>query len=272
MNDHQIEAIILHAERQAGSNSFIGARLMGTVSVLLSSIGFFSLGIEVGSFLLAVCGFVTARLWSEGKKVKRELIKSRARTVWQKIDHVSAFGGSPSFKERHLLKDIERIYERDPQGKILPLSQAIRLVLAWKQQQKRLQAIAAHIEQMRLARTTLQEKQKLLRELNDENASLERALARLDDDIAPLERSHDALRASCTRLEALIVEVDATVRRRELHREVGELTTRLTSGHPHEADSFELSDEHLDIERQIGREIETYLQLERETDAHLRDL
>ncbi len=271
MNDHEIETIIQQAEKQVGSDSLTSARFMGVATAVPTPFLFLVHApvVVIGTFW-AVCWFVTGCLWVDGRKVKRDLMKARAQTLWQEMERIGAFDEKSSLKQRQFLKDIARIYERDPQGEILPLSQAIRLVLAWKQQQKRLNAIGAHLEQMRIARTTLQGKQKLLRELNDENVGVERALARLNDDIAPLERSYDILRASCTRLESLIVEVDASVRRRELHREVGELTARLSLGQKPEA--LELSSEHLDIERQIGREIETYLQLERETNVQLRDL
>ena len=118
-------------------------------------------------------------------------------------------------------------------------------------------------------RQTLLQKQKQLRSLGDDNPAVEGTLATLESDIGPLERSGKALQASCARLEAIVLSVDAAAQRRQLHREVGELTAEARRD---EVGALELSDEHLDLERQIGREIETFLQLERETDAHLREL
>jgi DNA repair exonuclease SbcCD ATPase subunit len=272
MNDQHVKKMIREAEKQTGTSSYKGARLMAMLTVAPTPFIFLG-GLPIIVVVLSgVCGLITASLWSDGLKFKRDLTKRRARTLWQQINENSAFGDNPSSQERELLKGIGRIYDRDPQGETLPLPQAIRLTLVWKQQQQRLQTIESHITEMQFARTTLQEKQNLLRELNDENSGLDRALARLDDDITPLGRSHNALRASCTRLEALIVEIDSTIRRRELHREADNITARLPSGNSTTTSSLEVSDEHLELERQIGREIETYLQLERETDAHLRDL
>ncbi len=105
--------------------------------------------------------------------------------------------------------------------------------------------------------------------MGDDNPQLERTLSQLDGDIEPLERNCESLRASCARLEAIVVSVEADARRRQLHREVGELTAGVS---PQSSNALEVADEHLDLERQIGREIETFLALERETDAHLRDI
>ena len=270
MNDHQIETLIQRAEKQAGDSCFTGARLMAVPAVVATPFVFFSEISVIAGLFAGVCWIATASLWHSSKTFKYCLMRGRALTIWGELIGSGALGHNSSLKERELLKSIGRIYERDPQGQSLPLPQAVRLVLTWKQQQKRLRLVGDHVEQMRITRSNLQEKQKLLRELNDENTSIERALARLSDDLTPLERSCEVLRASCTRLEALLVEVDATVRRRELHREVGEITARLA---PSNVPAYlEVADEGFDIERQISREIETFLQLERETGAHLRDL
>ncbi|RYX84101.1 hypothetical protein EON83_11345 [bacterium] len=271
MNDRQIEAIIQEAEKQLGASSFIGARLSGGLSlILVPFIPFTELGLVVAA-ISGMMGLITISLWSEAQKLKKEALHSRARSIWREIDQISGFD-KPSPKERELVKNIARVYEHDPKGEVLPLVQAFRLLLAWKQQQKRLETLRTHLHNLQSSRAALLDKDRQLRELGDTNASLERALKTLGNDIAPLQRNVDIMSASCVRLESLVVEVDAAARRRNLHREVNQLTASLPSGQIKTTDPFDRADEHLDIERQIGREIETYLQLEREVDAHLRDL
>ncbi|BCM92750.1 hypothetical protein IAD21_04632 [Abditibacteriota bacterium] len=275
MNNREIETLIQQAEKQVGFDSFTSAYFMGVSAAVLTP---FLLLVQnpvpvvgIGAFS-AVCWFVAVCLWVDGRKLKREFMKNRARVVWKQMEGMDAFDAESSLKQRELLNDIARVYERDPRGEIFPLSQAMRLVPVWEQQQKRLHVINKHVIQMQVARATLLEKQKLLRELGDKNTGLECTLVRLDAEIAHLEQGQNALRASCARLESLIVDVDATVSRRELHREVGEVTMCFSSGNCYEADSLDISDEHLDIKHQLEREIEIYLRLERETEVHLRDL
>ena len=245
------------------------ARVAGTVSALLVLCSVLAEAGGLACFLAIMGSLTTAFFWSDGRAGKRDLIQSRARVVWQEIESSGELEMNHSGRAQKLSHDVARIYERDPRGEVLPLSQAVRLVLVWKQQTQRLELITRHLAELRPVRSTLIDKQKQLRDLGDDNSQLERALAQLDGDIEPLEQSYDSLWASCARLEAILVSVDAAARRRQLHREVGELTAGVSF---QSENSLELADEHLDLERQIGREIETFLALERETDAHLREL
>ena len=66
-----------------------------------------------------------------------------------------------------------------------------------------------------------------------------------------------------------MISVQKAAQARQLHRELSNINARL----PQKAEAIEsaFEPESLeDIERQIGREIETYLRLERETEEHLR--
>ncbi len=270
MTNQQIETLIRHAEKELARGSFLGARVAGTVSFVLSPLVFLGeIGIILGMFA-GMGWLVTLGLWSNGRSAKRDLKHKRALALWQEIWRIGVFGVTPPLKTAALLQEIGRVYERDPQGEVFPIPQAIRLVLVWQQQQNRLAGLHEHLGQMQILRDTLLEKQQLLRELGDEDGRLERTLSQLEDDIDPLKQSCNALRASCARLETIITTVDAAARRRMLHREVGELTADFSLSQKKTA--LQMQDEHLDVERQITREIETFLELERETDAHLREL
>ena len=67
------------------------------------------------------------------------------------------------------------------------------------------------------------------------------------------------LKSSCTRLEAILIGLQRQIQERRRRRDLAGVETQAN-----EAQSRE------EIERQIGREIETYLRLERETGEHLR--
>ena len=267
MTNQQIETLIQRAEKRVSSGSFVGARIAGTVSVLLMPCVFVP---EAGAFVAifaAISSLTTIAFWSDGRAEKRDLVQNHARAVWQAIEQDGALGMNDSGRAQRLSHDVARIYERDPRGETLPLSQAVRLVLAWKQQTQRLGLVTRHLAELRSVRSTLIEKQKQLRDLGDDNQQLDRTLAQLNEDIGPLEQNNESLKASCARLEAILVSVDAATRRRQLHREVGELSGRSPAPLP-DTDASDLND----LERQITREIETFLALERETDAHLREL
>lgn len=269
MTNHHIDVLIGNAEKEVSSSSFAGAWLVGGFSLLISPLVLVE-GVNVIAGMMAMVGWIaTCSLLSDGRKGRVDVQQNRARSIWDEFRRSDAFGASESLKVRELTREIARVYEIDPQGEVLPISQAVRLVLVWKQQQECLQLIIERLGQMRVLRETLLSKQRLLHDLNDHNSGVERTIARLNDDIEPLDRSCDAFLASCARLEAMISSVEAQARRRQLHREIGQLTTQVIPG---PMDSLELSNEHLDLERQITREIETFLQLERETDAHLREL
>lgn len=271
MNDQQIETLIPHPDKQMGRRLFGAARSVALFAGALTVAPIFLPSLTLFLLIFAVIAWIAfGSLWAEARETWSGVTNVCAYTVWEEVNRISRFGEHLTPGEHELFQHLESIYERDPHGQVLPLPQAIQLVLSWKQQQDRLQLLETHVAQMHTARAALLDNQKLLCELNDEDAALERSLARLNHDIVPLEQSCDALRASCIRLESLLREVDLTIQRRQLHSEVGKITSRLPSAK--KTEPLALPTDYLDLEHQITREIETYLQLERETDAQMRDL
>ena len=272
MTNQQIEKLIRKAEAGAFSRHFVLARLAGGIALLLPLCApLFSLPEEgiVLAVLLAIAGGAFAwSNWRDGKAIERNFNRNRAQSTWVELTATDIFG-EDTYALRAMLHRVGAVYESDPDAKVFPLLQAVQLVQVWHQQQSRLALVRGHVAQMGDLHVALLQKQAQLRALGDDNAGIEQTLARLEADIGPLERSSETLRASCARLEAIVLSVDAAAQRRQLLREVGELTAGV---HRDSGSAIELHDEHLDLERQIGREIETFLQLERETDAHLREL
>ncbi len=272
MTNQQIERLIRKAETGAFSRYFVAARVGGVVALLAPLCAFYyplsGEGVVLGALLAIAASAATWSNWRDGRAIARKFYRNRARSIWVELSATNIFG-EDTYALRGMLLRVEALYERDPEAQVLPFIQAVRLVQVWHQQQSRLSLIRSHVAQMSETRVTLIEKQAQLRALGDDNAAIGQTLARLEGDIGPLERSSETLRASCARLEAIVLSVDAAAQRRQLHREVGELTADVRRD---DEGALELRDEHLDLERQIGREIETFLQLERETDAHLREL
>ena len=174
---------------------------------------------------------------------------------------------------RELGYEVRKIYEIDRAGTIFPLPQAVRLIDTHRRQRERLHKVAARLIELQLLIETLEAKLKKLRELGEEHSQGAHKLQRLTEDFEVLLRDQMQIRSSCTRLEAIVLSAQEAAQARQLRQKLrrdldilGEpcdLSAEATKP-AFEAESLEA------IERQIGREIETYLQLERETEEHLR--
>lgn len=284
MTNQQIEIFIKHAEKSTLAIPFLAARIGVLISLCLTPLMLLNeVGAGLGALIALISWGLTYLLWWYGKDVRREMEGKRAQVVWKEVGTPRTLFGygvrlsesqpsRPYRSAKSLLEQISDVYELDPRGEILPLKQALRLVDVWKTQRERLFRVEDNIEEMKRLRTQLLEKQKSLVALGDDSPALSPALASLDDDIGALEDSGEELRASCARLEALVSAAEAVAKRRQLHREIDELAQRVPAHEDSSTQVFDDSEDNLDLERQISREIETYLMLEAETNAHLRDL
>jgi predicted transcriptional regulator len=217
--------------------------------------------------LLALCGFHCGQLaQSEFRPSPNEF----ALSVWREwmrreSEHEQTNGSSATLKMRF---DILQIYENDPRGEVFPIQQAFRLIDTYSRQQFRLQVVESHLQKLREARRSLQEKAARLRELGDAGRDVGATLSRIEADLPALETLVGQICASCLRLEALLVAVQASMQVKQLHQDLDEITSAITP----QAKTPLSTDDLSDIEAQITREVETFLQLEREADAHLRQL
>ncbi len=108
-----------------------------------------------------------------------------------------------------------------------------------------------------------------LQKLGEDYPQGARNLEQINTDLEALGKVHSQIHGSCTRLEVIVIGVQKSAQSHQLRSEIEGLNARVTRAAgtiepAFEAESLE------EIERQIGREIETYLQLERETETHLR--
>ena len=194
--------------------------------------------------------------------------RTKAFRIWTRLGE-KALLGHFSETTRQFGFSVAQIYALDQAGDTLPVRQAVRLFDTHRRQQKRLAQVSARMEELRALSEQLETKLARLHELGESYASGTRTLEEITADHEALTQISRRIQSSCTRLEMLVIAVQKAVQARQLRRELDELSARL----PHSGESVEpaFEPESLEtIERQIGREIETYLHLERETEEHLR--
>ena len=197
-------------------------------------------------------------------KFQNHRINQKAE-FWKLVRKQGLNGEPPTSDTRLLIDKIIQIQTASPESEVLPMRQAVKLVAAYERQAQRLEAINARLEQISVTRESLIHKIAQLQELGENHAPGLRSLEQTRANFEALQHVAREIQSSCERLEAITNTARKTARARQLHRELDRLSAPATSTEPaFEAESLE------DIERQIGREIETYLQLERETDEHLR--
>lgn len=225
--------------------------------------GFSTFALPLSGILATVALCVTAA----NQQDLKGLNGMKAIAVWRSIHTRSLLGRELYLPTWELKEGIERLYEHDLCGEVLPLVQAIRLLDAHHRQQKRLVVVYSRLKELQVLRQTMHEKLAQLRTLGEDAPDAKRRLTELERDEAALQSIHNQISASCARLETIFTSVQHAHQVRQLKRELGELSQVAGS-----SSDLALESDAFDIERQIGREIETFLRLERETDAHLRDV
>ena len=192
-----------------------------------------------------------------------------ALAIWNRLGDNHAFGFQLSDSTKRLGNDISRIYQTDAAGQLLPLRQAVRLLDTHNRQQQRLKLVENRLRELRQLQEALADKMAQLQQLGEDYPQGARNLEQIEADLAALGTVHGQIRGSCTRLEALVIGVQKVAQSRELRRELEGLSARVAPTSATVEPAFEAQSLE-EIERQIGREIETYLQLERETEQHLQ--
>jgi hypothetical protein len=216
----------------------------------------FTLALAVGAIMVG----------SENRPLQQPALAIWREWMRREEHHERGLGFSATVRMRW---EIKKIYEDDPRGEIFPLKQAVRLVDTFNRQQQRLETVIAHLETLRQTRELLIEKAARLHELGDKSRDVGATLARVERDLPALQKLSDEINASCYRLDALLVSVRKAIQVKQLHQELDELTAVVT---PEQAIETVQSDDLNNIEAQITQEIETFLRLERDTDAHLRQI
>lgn len=259
MDEEKIDQTIARGELEIRGSYKLGPTLgwMGTAFFVLVGIAAPHWGILIAGPLGAWSFYAT---WA-ARQGLQEHERNKARHLWEHLGGVHAFGQPHSLYTERLGRQIKRIYEADTAGLLLPLRQAVRVLDAYHLQQQRLESVKGRLEKMqgiadRIERLGKGENQNLIRSES----------AQINADLQILKRDQEQIEASCGRLELILTKIERTLETRQLHRELGELNLgRAPIVEPaFEPESLE------DIERQIGREIETYLRLERETDERFQ--
>ncbi len=267
MTNERAQRLVDGVEQRLVSDSIMPARISGTIALCSTTI-YFVPGIWfVGVGLAGFCGTFALIQSLIARDVQKELKAHRAPTVWGHLMGFDLFGARLQASSVDLKNAIASLYEQDPNAQTLPLPQAVRLLDAHVHQQKRLEIISYPLNELQRLRRAMHEKLARLRDLGEDAPEAKRRLTELERDEVALRGIHNQTSASCARLESIFTSVQHAHQVRQLKRELGELSQAAGS-----SSELALESDAFDIERQIGREIETFLRLERETDEHLRDV
>ncbi len=270
MTDEQIKRLLERTRRRFCIRTWTLPALtwMMTVGTSLALVGadMAALAIVFGS-CLALPSFTVSR---EASSRWREFNRAPAQRLWKELSELGALSPSSQLGTFPLDEALRSLYVEDPRGEVLPIARAARLIVVYDAQQQRRSTILGRSRELNQVREQLMEKAARLQSLGDTSLAVPSSIREMAREIETLERIADDLAASCHRLETLVLEVHRAVQIKQLHREIAELKSSVS---PETTASAELvAPTFADLERQIAREIETFLLLERETDAHLREL
>ncbi len=270
MNDEQIKRLLSKTQRRLWLRHLwrplVGWGVASAVAGASLGVGFLE-GAAIFGALLALPALHASR---EAAVLWREFKRAPALRLWRELIDRRWLLALPSEPTEKLARSIRGLYETDWRGEVLPLPQAARLLLIYDLQRRRLAGIHERLNQLEVVREQLRERGARLQQLGDQTPLVSTSVSNLSNEIADLERLGEEIFASCHRLEDILVSVGRAVQVKQLHREIVDLTSVIS---PRTAESLAKgAPEIIDIERQIGCEIETFLRLERETDAHLRDV
>ena len=269
MTNEEIDAIIVRQQFALGRNAAFTPAILWFGSFILAGFTFSILSIYWALFTFCVLAGVSLLSTFEGIKKIQKCKEEKARLIWERFGHEHTFGSEISLSTRQLGTEIQKIYRGEPSGKLFPLRQAIRLVDTHNRQQQRLAIVENRLGELRGLQEKLSSKLAQLRELGEDYPQGAHNLEQINGDLAALGRVHGQISASCARLEAIVIGVQKVAQSRQLRAELEGLSARVAPSSEAVEPAFE-AESLEEIERQIGREIETYLQLERETDEHLR--
>lgn len=267
MTPDEIERLLAKSEKSLRREDLVAPVLTWSFCAvsLVAGILFESMeGLLFAIFLV----FVGLAVSSGHRATARGLTTRRAALLW---DYLTRTAFAPRFgaSTAKLASEIGEFYQTDPRGEVLPLSPAIRLVNTHHKQQARLKIVLQRLAELGSIGLALREKTEQLRDLGEKPESGEARLQTLQRDENALRLLTTQNEASCRRLEMILIEARKAAQMQQLHREISDLSLQAASP----TAILALVPESLfDVERQIAREIETYLQLERDSDRHLREV
>lgn len=203
------------------------------------------------------------------RKSLKRFQELRVSEVWDSVIKTSFFGEELSDAPLELWRLVRKIYKSESLGELLPLHQAIRLLDIYRLQSKQLATVETRMRELNRLHESLLEKLEQLFALGEDHPEGKRNLQQINADYYALEEIRKGLKGSCTRLEMILISAQKAAQSRQIRRDLGDLSAKLPR--TTQASDMDVRVESLeDLERAVGREIETYLQLERETEEHLR--
>ena len=265
--DREIDAIIARGERRALLRYFLSSQINVPVLMVLSALALlaaaFSQSLVAGLVALTLMVIASSSALIRLQRYRR----NRKIMFWKEIRKRGLSGTPPMGNTQLLIDKIVKIEASAPGDELLPTRQAIKLVAAYERQSQHLQGVYGRMDKLDSTRRALREKTAQLQALGEAHPAGLRSLEEARANHQALQKVADEIRNSCDRLEAILGGVQKTARARQLHRELDQISA--TDPGASQAVEFEAESAEA-IERQIGREIETYLQLERETEQQLR--
>lgn len=273
MTNQEADGLIEQAESHLRFQFKLEPIVLWTITGFLAVAGFISHLAIAWYAMLLISAAIGVGAWSLYRaelnhSALQEFERDKARQIWRHLVKTGVFGSPLVATARGLNEKIQYIYQVDPDARLLPQTQMIRLFDIYRRQRERRKAVDDKLCDLRTLHQKLSDREARLRQLG-EARSVFGEIERFDAQIKPLENLRDEIANSYRRLENVITLAEQRLEAQHLHRELDELTAQL----PYSTRSVEpaFAPESLEeIERQIGREIETYLQLERETEEHLR--
>ena len=269
MTNQEIDQIVFRIERKTLLRSMLTTQIPGFAFVAFLTLGVLGVVLEQSFTAFAVLIVpVIIFMLSLGMTVQSHNRHKRAR-FWNCVRKSGFAGDEPTADTKLLIEKIVEIQTATPGNELLTLRQSVKLATVYERQSRQLEAVKARLAKLKSTHQTLSQKIQQLQALGENHAAGLQGLAQTRAEFESLQKLAQAMQSSCDRLEAILNAVTKTARTRQLHHELDQLSAPVTAATPPGEPAF--AHESLEeIERQIGREIETYLQLERETEEHLR--
>ena len=274
MTNEEIQQIIFASERKLRFRYGLEPTILWVIAAFCLVAGLISHLVVASYAMLLISSGLGIGLWSlhrtdVTRRQLREFEVWKTLLLWRQIHRSKMFGSTIRGTALSIRERVDQIYSMRSGEHLLPLSHAIRLLDVCVRQQTQLKPINARRFRLYTLRQKFETKIAQLQGLgaNREKSPEER---QLDFEIEWTENARYEISSSCDRLYNIIEQVHREAQARQLRDELDDLQSQLPRAIPSriepsfEAESLE------EIERQIGREIETYLRLERETEEHLR--
>jgi hypothetical protein len=264
MNEQQIDEVLAKVQADPGGLKRSFLLTMSGFVPLLAAWAMFG---KAGGFFAAVLGVPLALI---SHTFYLETKRPRASIIWSDfLRFYTDESGALSGHTHRFCERISTLYESDSSQLLLPFRHAARLLDTYHKQQARLTALNLRLEEVEALYQPLNARIEKLRELHETNEAGERTLRELRNEKRQLLALKNQIETSANNLEAILSTIENERKKRRLHQEVAVLAGRARISSDEEVTEGIVPDPVNELEEQITREIQTYLQLERDTDQRL---